>query len=52
MPVLRVNYHKYDAFYSCRFNKTKNGKDYNDIVKVEDIDGLVCDNDPICIIDE
>lgn len=54
MPALRVNYHKFDTFYSTRFNRTK--KEYRsdnfDSVTEEGIDGFVCGSDTIFCIDE
>lgn len=55
MPAIRVNYHKFDTFYNCRFHKTKKSytsRDFNDIVVDEAIDGFVCGSDTIFCIDE
>lgn len=55
MPAIRVNYHKFDTFYNRRFIKTEKTyfcKNYNDIVKDENIDGFICGSDTIFCIDE
>ena len=55
MPAIRVNYHKFDNFYNRRFQKTKKSytcRDFNDIIKDEQIDGFVCGSDTIFCIDE
>lgn len=55
MPAIRVNYHKFDTFYNRRFIKTAKTyfcKNFNDIVKDENIDGFVCGSDTIFCIDE
>lgn len=55
MPAIRVNYHKFDCFYNCRFQKTKKSytsRNFNDIVREEGIDGFVCGSDTIFCIDE
>lgn len=55
MPAIRVNYHKFDTFYNRRFIKTAKTyfcKNYNEIVKDENIDGFVCGSDTIFCIDE
>ena len=55
MPALRMNFHKFDTFYNCRFNKTKKSytsRNFNDIVEDEAIVGFVCGSDTIFCIDE
>ena len=54
LPAIRVNYEKFNEFYSARFNKTKSGYtsgNFNNIV-TEGIDGFVCGSDTIFCIDE
>lgn len=55
LPAIRVNYEKFETFYTERFNRT--GKVYtkenfNDIVGDEAVDGFVCGSDTIFCIDE
>ena len=55
MPAIRINYEKFERFYTERFHRT--GKVYtkenfNDIVRDEKIDGFVCGSDTIFCVDE
>lgn len=55
LPAIRINYAKFEAFYSEKFNRT--GKKYfsdsfNDVVNDENITGFVCGSDTIFCIDE
>lgn len=55
MPAIRVNYHKFDTFYSTRFKRTNGtytSKNFNEIVEKDGIDGFVCGSDTIFCIDE
>lgn len=55
LPAIRVNYEKFNRFYNEEFNKTKKtytSKNFNEIVKDEDINGFVCGSDTIFCIDE
>lgn len=55
LPAIRINYHKFDTFYTRRFDRTKgvyNSSNFNEIVKNEQIDGFVCGSDTIFCIDE
>ena len=55
LPAIHENYKKFNNFYNNQFIKTKRAytsKDFNDVVKDEDIDGFVCGSDTIFCIDE
>ena len=55
MPAIRVNYKKFEDFYTNRFRKKKkkyHDDDFNDIVKDERIEGFVCGSDTIFCINE
>ena len=55
LPAIRVNYEKFERFYTEKFNRTKKvytKENFNDIVTDEGIDGFVCGSDTIFCIDE
>lgn len=55
MPAIRVNYQKFDDFYTNRFRRTKKkytDDTFNDVVKDEGISGFVCGSDTIFCINE
>lgn len=55
LPAIRINYEKFNQFYNNQFNKTKRkytSKNFNDVVKDENINGFVCGSDTIFCIDE
>lgn len=55
MSAIRVNYKKFEDFYTNRFRRTKRkyyDTNFNDIVKDEAIDGFVCGSDTIFCINE
>ncbi|MCR5147039.1 MAG: polysaccharide pyruvyl transferase family protein [Clostridia bacterium] len=55
LPAIRENYKKFDEFYKKEFIKTKKvytSKNFDDVVKDEDIDGFVCGSDTIFCVDE
>ncbi len=55
MPAIRVNYQKFDDFYTNRFLRTKKkytDDTFNNVVKDEGISGFVCGSDTIFCINE
>lgn len=55
LPAIKVNYEKFERFYTERFNRTKKvytKENFNDIITDEGIDGFVCGSDTIFCIDE
>lgn len=55
MPAIRVNYQKFDDFYTNRFRRTKKkytDDTFNDVVKDEGISGFICGSDTIFCINE
>lgn len=55
LPAIKVNYEKFNRFYNEKFNKTRRtytSKDFNEIIKDENINGFVCGSDTIFCIDE
>ena len=55
LPAIRENYKKFEDFYTNEFIRTKKvytSKNFNDIVKDEDINGFVCGSDTIFCVDE
>ena len=55
LPAIKENYQKFMRFYSESFNKTTktyNSRNFNDIVKEENISGFICGSDTIFCIDE
>ncbi len=55
MPAIRVNYKKFDDFYTNRFRRTKkkyHDDDFNDVVVDEGVVGFVCGSDTIFCINE
>ena len=55
MPAIRVNYKKFENFYTNRFRRTKKkyyDTNFNEVVADEDIEGFVCGSDTIFCINE
>ena len=55
MPAIKVNYQKFENFYTNQFRRTKkkyHDNDFDDVVKDEYIDGFVCGSDTIFCINE
>ena len=55
MPAIRVNYKKFEDFYTNRFRRTKRkytDDNFNDVVNDEGISGFVCGSDTIFCINE
>lgn len=55
LPAIRVNYEKFERFYTEKFNRTKRvytKENFNEIVDDEKIDGFVCGSDTIFCVDE
>lgn len=55
LPAIRVNYGKFEQFYTNRFNRTKKvytKENFNDIIADESLDGFVCGSDTIFCVDE
>lgn len=55
LPAIRVNYEKFEKFYTEKFYRTKKvytKENFNDIVCDEHIDGFVCGSDTIFCVDE
>lgn len=55
MPAIRVNYKKFEDFYTNHFRRTKRkytDDNFNDIVRDESIGGFVCGSDTIFCINE
>lgn len=55
LPAIRENYKKFNDFYNQKFIKTQKtytSKNFNEVVKNEDINGFVCGSDTIFCIDE
>lgn len=55
LPAIKVNYEKFERFYTERFKRTKKvytKENFNDIITDEGIDGFVCGSDTIFCIDE
>lgn len=55
MPAIRVNYQKFEDFYTNRFRRTKKkytDDTFNDVVKDEGISCFVCGSDTIFCINE
>lgn len=55
MPAIRINYEKFERFYTERFHRTRKvytKENFNDIVRDEKIDGFVCGSDTIFCVDE
>lgn len=55
MPAIKENYAKFDEFYHTRFTRTKKkytSKNFNDVIKDENLNGFVCGSDTIFCPDE
>lgn len=55
LPAIRVNYEKFERFYTEQFNRTRKkyfSAQFNDVVTDEDIDAFVCGSDTIFCVDE
>lgn len=55
LPAIRINYEKFERFYTERFNRTRKkyfSHNFNDVVKDEGIDAFVCGSDTIFCVDE
>lgn len=55
MPAIRINYNKFEDFYTNRFYRTKKkytSANFNDVVADEELDGFVCGSDTIFCMDE
>ena len=55
LPAIRINYAKFEKFYTEHFNRTHKvytRENFNDIVDDEGIDGFVCGSDTIFCVDE
>lgn len=55
MPAIRVNYKKFEDFYTNRFRRSKRkytDDNFNDVVKDECVEGFVCGSDTIFCINE
>ena len=55
LPAIRVNYQKFERFYTERFNRTKKTytkENFNEIVDDEKLDRFICGSDTIFCVDE
>jgi len=55
MPAIRINYQKFEDFYTNRFYRTPKkytSVNFNEIMEDENIDGFVCGSDTIFCMDE
>ncbi|MBQ4614965.1 MAG: polysaccharide pyruvyl transferase family protein [Akkermansia sp.] len=55
LPAIRVNYEKFERFYSTRFNRSAKkyySHNFNAVVEDEGIDAFVCGSDTIFCVDE
>lgn len=55
LPAIRVNYEKFEDFYTNRFRRTEKvytRENFEDIVSDENLDGFVCGADTIFCVDE
>lgn len=55
LPAIRVNYEKFERFYSTCFNRSARkyySHNFNDVVMDEGIDAFVCGSDTIFCVDE
>lgn len=55
MPAIRVNYEKFENFYTDRFYRTPKkytSANFNEVVEDEKLDGFVCGSDTIFCMDE
>ena len=55
LPAIRINYKKFENFYSQRFSRTQTkyfSHNFDSVVADEQLDGFVCGSDTIFCIDE
>lgn len=55
LPAIRINYHKFDYFYTNHLNRTRKcytKHNIDELVGDENIDGFICGSDTIFCIDE
>lgn len=55
LPSIRVNYEKFEQFYTNRFNRSAKkyySENFNDVLHDEGIDAFVCGSDTIFCVDE
>ena len=55
LPAIKENFYKFEDFYTNKFNRTKNVynyKNFNDIIKDENVHSFVCGGDTIFCVDE
>lgn len=55
MPAIKVNYEKFMSFFNSQFKKTKlkyTSENFNEIIKIENLDGFICGSDTIFCFDE
>lgn len=55
LPAIRINYKKFEDFYSQRFSRTQTkyfSHNFDSVVADEQLDGFVCGSDTIFCIDE
>lgn len=55
MPAIKVNYKKFEDFYTNQFRRTKrkyHDYDFNEVVEDENVEGFVCGSDTIFCINE
>lgn len=55
LPAIRINYEKFEQFYTTRFNRTQRkyfSETFNNVVKEEKLDAFVCGSDTIFCVDE
>lgn len=55
LPAIRLNYDKFEKFYTEKFNRTKKvytRENFDELVADEGIDGFVCGSDTIFCVDE
>lgn len=55
MPAIKINYKKFDDFYTNRFNRTKKmytSNNFNEISKDENVNSFICGADTIFCVDE
>ena len=55
LPAIRVNYEKFEQFYTTRFNRTHRkyfSENFNNIIDNEKLDAFVCGSDTIFCVDE
>lgn len=55
LPAIRVNYEKFEQFYTSRFNRTQRkyfSENFHDVMTDEKLDAFVCGSDTIFCVDE